>query len=352
MCDVGAVLTPSPLLQSIPALDRAFEPLLRPLDALRAQLLQPARSLVGPLSRDRDLRVALWGAMALSASLLMVIAAPAWMLGLGPLVLGTGHILSDVRYLWVRTGFFRRPIFWGALLVAAAVGLSQGGIFAMGLGAGAVAAVATPGAKGRRGAAALTFAALAVLAATNTRLSDLVFAHAHNFIALGLWWAWRPRGLTSVLPLAVFTLGLAVLCWIPLSYIEWVPRPETLSVDRLARSLAPGVSGDWKSRLVLIYAFAQSAHYVVWLRLIPEDDRPRTAPRGFVSSYRALVKDVGSLPLLVTLVTTLVFCAWGLVHLGQARHEYLRFSAFHGQLELIAIAVLLAAGSRPQERVL
>jgi hypothetical protein len=104
--------------------------------------------------------------------------------------------------------------------------------------------------------------------------------------------------------------------------------------------LAPGMSDPWALRLVLVFAFAQSVHYGVWLRLIPEDDRAGSAPRTFQASTRALLADIGRPVTIVAAALALGIAVWAVLDLAQAREGYLRMALFHGYLELAAAAWL------------
>jgi hypothetical protein len=84
----------------------------------------------------------------------------------------------------------------------------------------------------------------------------------------------------------------------------------------------------------------------MWLRLVPEDARPRPAPRPFRETWRALERDFGKPLLFVFLALTLFIAAWGLVDLAAARVGYLRLAAFHGYLELGAAALFLVEKRR------
>jgi hypothetical protein len=90
-------------------------------------------------------------------------------------------------------------------------------------------------------------------------------------------------------------------------------------------------------------------HYGIWLRLVPEEDRPRPAPRSFRSSLRALLADFGPIPMALALLGCLALAVWASIDLVTARLGYLRFSIFHGHLELVAAALLWAErqSSRP-----
>ena len=98
-------------------------------------------------------------------------------------------------------------------------------------------------------------------------------------------------------------------------------------------------------RLVLLFTFAQSVHYVIWLRLIPEDDRERPTPRSFRASWRALIAELGPLVWLA-LALALVIVSWALVDLAAARAGYLRLAHFHAFLEFAVLASLWLRGHR------
>jgi hypothetical protein len=89
----------------------------------------------------------------------------------------------------------------------------------------------------------------------------------------------------------------------------------------------------------MLYAFAQAVHYGVWLRLVPEDDRPRATPRSFRASYLALRDELGSLLLAAFALASVGLAIWAVADLVEARAGYLRFARFHGMLELTAIAL-------------
>jgi len=180
-------------------------------------------------------------------------------------------------------------------------------------------------------------------------LAGLVFAHAHNFIALALWWSWRPAtgGWRFGVPLAFLAAGAAL--WFggiePSSgATAWAPRG--MGDDYHLGQLAPGLDEPWALRLVLLFAFAQAVHYGVWLRLIPEEDRPQATPRTFRASFRALEKDFGTILLGGSVVLMLGLAIWATMDLIEARASYLRMALFHGYLELAVAALLFVEGRR------
>jgi hypothetical protein len=175
---------------------------------------------------------------------------------------------------------------------------------------------------------------------------DVVFAHAHNAVAVLCWLAWRPRAgrlhwLVLALCLAATGLllsGLVDPIFIASGVLDWAPAG--LGLGAHVGQLAPGVGGPLGVRLVLAFAFAQAMHYAVWLRLLPEEDRPRPTPRGYRASYAALERDFGRPALLAFAALAAAIAGWALFDLAAARAGYLRFALFHGHLEVAALTVL------------
>ncbi|HTJ82283.1 MAG TPA: hypothetical protein VL400_11230, partial [Polyangiaceae bacterium] len=114
------------------------------------------------------------------------------------------------------------------------------------------------------------------------------------------------------------------------------------SMDRETFVLAEPIPFPFDGRLVALFAFAQSVHYAVWLRVLPDEVRARKTPRSFVQSARALVSDVGGLMVVAAMLGAALFLFWGFVDVYQARVRYLSFALFHGYLELAALGLLLA----------
>jgi hypothetical protein len=306
------------------------------------------------LAGTRELRVAVLGLAVVGVAWMTCVLAPLWMLALGPIVLGVPHLLADLRYCVVRPGWHRERWLW----LTAGVPLA-----ALGFGAplelgfvGVAASALVLGARSHRMrlglvvGAALGFAALThALGST----ADLIFAHAHNFIAVAMWALWRRReSRLHVLVLVSFVLASAALM-LGAGDFAWTSAlatnlPAGLDAHTHVESLAPALSHGWALRLVMLYAFAQAVHYGVWLRLVPEDDRPRVTPRSFRASYRALRDELGTLVLAVFALASVGLAIWACVDLVEARTGYLRFARFHGMLELTAIALwLIVPGRRP-----
>jgi hypothetical protein len=256
----------------------------------------------------------------------------------------------------LRPGLARRPGFvplvllpLGATLLVPRLPLGLAAV----VGACLVARASLAGrALGAAGALVLVGAAAAA-----GRGAELAFAHAHNLVALALWWTWRPRRPAhQLLPLAAFALGGgAILSGLTLPWTlgatpagaGLAPLAPGLDVAGFAAAVVPAVGPDWTVRLLVFFAFAQSVHYGVWVRLVPEDDRPRPGLRSFASSYRALRADCGGPLLAAAALIALGVLAAGLLDPAAARDAYLRVAFFHGPLEIAIIALRLVERAAP-----
>ena len=171
---------------------------------------------------------------------------------------------------------------------------------------------------------------------------------------MALFWAWRRRaGKLHFIPLVVFGLCCALLLsgWLDDSVLGMgtlMANPGGLDVYYHLASLSPGVEGMLAVRLVLLFTFAQSVHYAVWVRLVPEEDRQRETPRTFAATFRALRVDFGPWLLGAAVVLTLGVAVWAALDVFQARNGYLRAVLFHGHLEVAAAVLLLLEGLRPR----
>jgi hypothetical protein len=307
------------------------------IDRARSRLLKAGGLPVRVLVRDRGLRVALSFCLVLVSAFTLAGLAPFWALLLSPLLLGVPHLLADVRYLVVRPGLHRR----GLLAVAIAVplaGAGLGGGIQLGLLAPVAAALLSSGAWRRRAPLLLVALAAWALALSDPWRSTLVLAHAHNFVAVALWWRWAPRGRLALLPVGLF-FGLSAA--IALGGLDGAP----VVLDAYANALAP-IGAPWGARLVVLFAFAQAVHYGLWLRVIPEDDRARCTPRTFRATWRTLQRELGG-PLLFGMTALFfIIVGWACLDLTEARDGYLRLATFHGYLELAVVVLVVAEGRR------
>lgn len=317
------------------------------LDRVRARLLEWFGRPLAPLFRDRELRVAWVGAVSVSFAILLTIVAPGFLLTWGPIVLGVPHLVADGRYLVARRGLIARP-FGLALVLLPAAGAWMGGGAAMGALAIVAAGVVARASGAARAAIVAIGIVLALAAWRLGRTADLAVAHLHNVVAVAVWllWPWllghrRKRDAHHAVVLFVF-FGAAVIAS---GVVDRWAFPALLSspaVNGLVAQVGVGTDPTWAVRSTLLFAFAQSVHYGVWLRLMPEEDRERTAPRPFVRSIEALARDLGWPVVALVSAASLGVIAHGLMDAVAARDGYLRLAAFHGPMELGLVALLVA----------
>lgn len=324
---------------------------VRALDVLRSAAL----SWLGPafcraFVVERETRVAWVGAASALAALAAAAIVPLWLIALGPLLLGVPHLVGDVRYLALRPKLYRRRWLFalcGALILAAGLGLgSQVGLFA------GVVAVFLARCSWRRRLAVLAGAlAIWALAIWAGRMADVAYVHLHNLIGVGLWWAWRARETRRHwLPLAVVALGSGLIMGgafdALLGATGGLARPASgPDLEQISREVAPFAEGALCGRLVALFAFLQAVHYSVWLRLVPEEDRPRPTPRSYRQSLQALSSDLRPWALAGVVLVMAVLAAWALGDgLAEARTRYLEIAFFHGYLEIVAIALFCCEG--------
>lgn len=318
-------------------------------DWLRRRWLRVLGGLARPIVRHREFRVALMFSAVIVTALAGSLLVPLWLLILGPLVWGVPHLVADLRYLVVRTGYHRRPLL-GLVAGLPLMWLALGGGLVWGfVGACGVALVARADLLPRAVAFAVLVACAASMLALG-RTADVVFAHAHNFVAVGVWWLWRPRlGRAHWIPLALLIAATMFLLGGPaLQLVHAAGGLDWFGADmgpdyqlwRLAPDLEPGPG----RRLVLLFCFAQTIHYALWLQLIPDEDRDRPTPTTFRASHESLRADLGDVGLIVAAMIAVGIAAWALVDLTAANHGYFRMARFHGHLEIMAGTLLLLEG--------
>jgi hypothetical protein len=323
-----------------PQFHAAAAAILTPLDRLRWLFLKLLGPLAKPLLRRRELRVMAAGCAVVGFSLAATLISPFWLLALGPVVLGVPHLAADVRYLVLRPGWHRRARLWLPVGLPLLLAGASGFPMTSGLTACAAMALLAHGTWIRKIIALACIGTLMAAALAVGDVAALIFAHLHNFIAVMLWWCWRSRAgqrQQAVVPLLflVASIMLALGWLVPWARgFDW--QPAGLGPDYHLSFLAPGIAEPWALRLVLLFAFAQSVHYGVWLRLIPEDDRPQETPRTFRASAKALIADIGTPLMVLVILLSLAIALWAAFDLTAARENYLRMALFHGYLELIA----------------
>jgi hypothetical protein len=320
---------------------------VRGLDRARLLWLRALGPLAKPLVRSRELRIAVFGATSLLVALALTATVPLYLLAIGPLVLGIPHVASDLRYLVFRPKLHRR--WW---LIVPAIGLYAAHAFTYdpryGIGVTLLAVLFARGRHhGRRALGVVLACAWMAAAWLDARLTALVFAHMHNFAAVGFLWIWRPQRASKLhyVPIVLFAAATVFVMLGGLDAIVdaiggFVPIVGRTGIEWNLALYAPQIPAPFGARVVLLFAFAQSIHYAIWLRLIPEDDRPRETPRTWSASIQALRQDVGWPAATVIFLVSLGIALWATVDLFGARLGYLRMVLFHGYMETAALALL------------
>jgi hypothetical protein len=315
---------------------------LRAADRVRRMVVVPVARAAPGVAVSRERRVVVLGCIGIVLSLAATLWAPLALLAIGPLVFGVPHLVADARYLVFRPRLHRVRALAPAVAVVVG-GLALGFGVRAGLAASAIAALFANGSLVRRASVAGIAIVLLGVAHTAPFMADVVFFHAHNLVAIAIWLAWRPSRARFVVPI-VFVFASALLAC--LATPAFAPHWSGLSFASLGETLAPGATIATTARLVSFFAFAQSVHYVVWLRLVPEDDRPQPTPRSYVQSTRALVADIGRPVAIVALAVFVGICIIALARLSLARDVYLGIAYGHGHVEIVAAAWLVSGGRR------
>ncbi len=347
------------------------------LDRVRGQILKRlADTAIGPLLVKRERRLALLASGGILAALVLSVLAPAWLLLVGPLVLGVPHLASDVRHLVLRRALPR-----GFLLVVIAACLSLvalRGLESLGtLGAlsgrlelgfaslwlviawwagGEARTSGASEAHGPRRSAALGLLVLflAVAGQAWPYQSRLVLAHAHNLVALLLWvqlfgagaagsrsrrWVW--------LPTLLCVACVCTLLWSPAQHFalrHGVTQLWGFDVLETSRWLAPFHSLRWSLGLTLCYAALQSMHYTLWLYCIPQSDMRAQGSPTFRMTLKSWLSDFGALGFALLAVATGALLLGATLNADRARNVYLSIAGFHAYLELALWVFLLRRG--------
>ena len=324
------------------------------LDGVRRPLLRAAVR-VEPARRIfvvRESRVLAGALVAVATSFAVAAWQPLVALWLGAALFGVPHVVSGIRYVAVR----ERPAAATRALIALAIGVGVVELVGSGtrIADGAVrayvilfaaAALVEPGARRARtrfsviAAAVVVVAALALVA---PRLTLIALAHLHGLGAVA-WFARRARARGVVVWPFVAAVALVMLggalgafdaLWAP---TLWAPRSAAASiVAEAAGSALDGASAIALRRALFLYAFGQALHFVIWLRLVPELERPSKVPQSFRRALALFEADFGrwARPLLVACVVAAPLMLWGG---GAAREAYFALTYFHVGLESAAL---------------
>jgi len=176
----------------------------------------------------------------------------------------------------------------------------------------------------------------------------VVLIHAHNVVALIAWlWLFRSRMRAELLPLSLVA-GAALLL------VSGALVPTTIhfgvwsafGTNLLAASdwLAPGVPGALGVGLASSFIFLQSVHYLVWLVLVPADDRPGGGSVSFRRSFREITRDLGGPVALVFVALWALVGGFGAAAPLATKNAYLALASFHVWLEIAVLSFYAVGG--------
>ena len=280
----------------------------------------------------------------------LALRAPLVSLWIGSALFGVPHVIAGARAVAIKRRCSR------VTLVCTALGLLLGLAQIFGAGDRAMRglvvlmaiAIASEivAARARPWVAIGALAAVAVGAATAVVFpapAVVVLAHVHGLGALAFFTICaRGRRLpTWPLLLGAGALTAAALFGLldgAMASALYAPRGAARSIVAEAIGSAfAGTGGAGFRRALFLYAFGQSLHFGVWLRLMPEVDRPWSTPKTFRRALHDFEGDFGrwAQPLLLVAVIGIALL---LVGGGPAREAYFALTYCHVGLEAAALA--------------
>ncbi len=321
-----------------------LEGTLWPLDWCRSRALSLVAKPLSGLLRDREQRIQWSLALSVLVSFALVVAYPMLVFTVSPLLLGVPHLVSDVRYLVAKPKLYRDPRM--LLVFAPLLALYVWPTPQVGLGAAFLAALLARGSLLPRATMVMFVGALVYLAERDVWSVGLGITHAHNLVAMAMAFGmFAPRLRAATLPTLIYAAGsVAILSG---SVDALLLRPSALTTGwaepgQVVLEYAPDAAQPMVAlRLLVWFVFSQSVHYAIWLRVIPDAARERAGLRGFRSSFRALAKDMGLLPLLLAAIAMGWMATIALRSPEAARAQYLQFAMFHAYLEFAVVALFL-----------
>jgi len=296
----------------------------------------------------------------MTVALTLTVVAPVWLLLFAPLLLGVPHVFADVRYLILRPPTrVERIAMLGVIIPLVGMTIFRvlfiAGVLSVprievlfGILSLSAAVVLARGRTRLQLALVAAIAGITMIGMMSPRMVSLGMAHLHNFVAFALWVAWsRSSGASKRCTWAVggMFLGGVVLLASGLldpfvGMIGGLGAVGGLTLGEMTHALAPGLPANLALKLVLIFAFAQSVHYIVWLRLIPGSKtfEPRESPTTFRRDMRSLLVDFGPTGLGIAIGLTLLVPLLGFLNPSGTREMYLSVVFFHGWLEIAMAA--------------
>ena len=344
-----------------------FERLTNPLDRWRLYLLRILAPFLRPLIRSSAHRVCVTASLGFLLATLISLKIPLWQLALGPIIWGIPHLIGDLRYLVVRRGLLKSIGFW--LLIALPLLyftyrpsfvytlIALSGATLLGYFHGRRQAQNQHRVILRRAGCVLSFVLGAYFFTRAYPLhAHFILLHGHNLITLGIWWKWRDkRAWWELIPLLVLIAcsSLILFGWEAnewrVATLESAWQPPNLSLRYFEITLASVFPEAWRPQWVVLYGLLQSAHYLVWVRLIPEEARERETPITFRRSLQRLSEDFGPLIVCLMIIGMIGLAFWAFFDVSAARLNYLKLIGAHASLEIAMIGYLYTAVESAQD---
>jgi hypothetical protein len=339
---------------ALAAADRARGALLRAICRFRG---------VRPFVVDQRRRLIALQVGALLAASILALRVPLVSLWLGAALFGVPHVIAGVRAVAIRGRVSR------VTLTAAVLGVPVGIAQLAGAGDGALRAFVAlfavaiaweiQGARRHPLLTAVALGALGVIAAAafaSPALAVLALAHLHGLASLAYFAISARRRRLPAWPLVLGFAAVSVLALsggldAAMAATLYAPRGAARSiVAEAVGSALPFASPQLFRRALFLYAFGQSLHFAVWLRLAPEVDRRAPVPKPFRRAFLEFAADFKgwALPLLLLAGGAVALM---LIGGGVAREAYFALTYFHVGLEAAALARLgLRRAAAPARR--
>jgi hypothetical protein len=330
----------------------------RPEPAARAA--PPASPGVGVTGHRGTAALTLGLALIAAAALALALRAPLATTVLGLIAFGVLHNVLELRYVAGRFAHVLGGRFL-ALLVALVTGIVLCRLAALVVGPPARYAEIVVGyavlgvacARGLRGVR-LTVATAALVAATAASVRwpayhFVVLAHLHNVVPLVFLWEWARR-----LPTAAARAGfrLVQVGWVlvvPALLLAGVADAVTGPVAsqvaafagdpaRIVAASAPPAAADSQLgvRFLVVFAFLQTMHYVVWVGFLP-----RFAPDASAAFAARVPWLTGRRVWAIGAAGGLVLAAFFAIDYAAGRSLYSAFASYHAYLEFPVLLALL-----------
>ncbi len=310
------------------------------LDQGRRKFFDKFMLFLKPFLTSRDVRICFGGVILMLFSLMLALGAPFWSMALGPVILGIPHVFAGLHYLIKRQGFDKKPLILVIfLLVIAATLLNLNISLVIGLNVLFLFVIETE--REKKVLAFIIINILVLLSLKYEYFFHFCYLHLHNFIAVFIWWLWSPKGLNRLIPLLCFLLinFLLIFCS-SADFSGFISsHPELMGKDYFLSYFIP-FETSLATGILLSFAFSQSVHYAIWLRMIPDEDHKQKTPRTFLKTYKTLKAEWGLFFLAMVSALTLFFLFWSFIDVEAAGRNYLQIFSFHANLEISSLIIL------------